>query len=183
MMDSESVITGFADLQKQLDMLAPNIEKKLLRGALRAGQAVVAEVAKSKVPASAPSSENQKLYGGYAGALRDSIRVSTTTRGGKITAKVTAGNKVAYYARFVEFGTAAHVINATKGSALSFGGKEYASLNHPGARMHPFMRPALDMASNGNSAALIAVAEYMKKRITKELDKLPDQTDGKGGAK
>ena len=35
------------------------------------------------------------------------------------------------------------VISA-KGGALSFGGNFYKSVAHPGAKPHPFMRPALD---------------------------------------
>ena len=183
MMDSEATITGLADLQKQLDMLAPNIERKLLRGALRAGQKVVADYAKARAPVGEPSQEAQRKYGSKPGDLRDSIRVTTRLKGGTVTAKVQAGASksklTAFYAHMVEFGTKAHMISAKNGGALSFGGKEYAHLNHPGAKMRPFMRPALDMAANGNSEPMQAVAMYLQSKIDKELDKLPDEVDTK----
>lgn len=176
MASSDTAVTGLAELQAFLDQLAPNVEKKLMRGALRAGQTVVANYAKGKVHTAAPSGVNKKLYGAYAGALRDSIRVVTSARGGKVVATVKAGNKTAYYARWVEYGTVAHLIKAKNGGALSFGGREYSSLNHPGAHKNPFMRPALDMASNGESAAFQAVSAYLQGKITKELASLPDET-------
>lgn len=170
---ANEIVTGLAELQKQLDMLAPNIEKKLLRGALRAGQLVTAQIAKDKVPVAQPSAENARLYGSQPGSLRDSIRVSTSARGSRVVAKLKAGSKAAFYAHFVEFGTLAHVINGP----LSLGGKVYAKLDHPGAKAQPFMRPALDWAASGESESFKAVGAYLAQRITKELSKLPDETD------
>ena len=178
-MDSEVVISGWSELQAQLDQLAVNIEEKLLRGALRAGQMMVAADAKSRAPVATPNANNQRLYGAHRGDLRKSIRVSVRASGGQVVAKAVAGNSTAYYAHMVEFGTAAHLIHAKNGGALSFGGKEYLAISHPGAKATPFMRPALDRAANANSAAFVAVGEYLQKRITKELAQLPDQADTK----
>lgn len=175
-MASEATISGLSELQALLDQLPANVEKKLMRGALRAGQVVVANYAKSRAPVATPSDVAARQYGASAGSLRDSIRVSTGVRNGKVTATVKAGSKSAYYARWVEFGTAAHLIQAKNGKSLTFGGHEYKSLHHPGAKMHPFMRPALDWASNGSGPALAAVAAYMNGKITKELASQPDQT-------
>lgn len=177
-MDSE-VITGLEDLTMQLTRLAPNIQKKLLRGALRAGQVVIANMAKDKVPVSPPSAENARLYGTTAGALRDSIRVSSRLRGTNVVATTKAGNKIAYYAHFVEFGTAAHAISAANGGALSFGGRMVDSLQHPGAVAHPFMRPALDWAATNESAPFRAVAAYLAPKLEQNLALLPDETDTK----
>ena len=162
-MASEFEIAGLADLQKQLDTLPVNIEKKLMRGALRAGQKLVLDRAKQGIH-------------NVSGDLAASLRISTSVRAGTVKATVKVGNKKAWYARFVEFGTAAHLITPKNGQALSFGGKEYASLSHPGAKKKPFMRPALDSAAVPESDVFKAVANYLQGRITKELDKLPDET-------
>ena len=162
-MDSNTV-TGLDELQKRLDTLPVNIEKKLMRGALRAGQKTVLEQAK------------QGLHN-VSGELAASLRVSTSSRGGQVKAKVTAGNKKVFYAHMVEFGTAAHVIKSKQGQALGFAGGEYASVQHPGAKKKPFMRPALDAAAVPESNAFKAVGAYLQGKITKELDKLPDESD------
>ena len=160
----EANITGLSDLQALLDQLPANIEKKVMRGALRAGQKVVLDQARQAVH-------------NVSGDLAQSLRIKTSARGGKVSATVVAGNAKAYYARMVEFGTAAHLIKPKKGKALTFGGREYASLRHPGAKKKPFMRPALDAAAGEGSAAFEAVKAYLAARIDKELAKLPDETD------
>ena len=162
-MDSDVVVTGLAELQKQLDMLAPNIEKKLLRGAMRAGTKVVLARAKQGIHS-------------VSGDLVKSLRISTSARGGVVKATLKAGNKKAYYAHFVEFGTAAHAIAAKGGGAVSFGGVAYASVKHPGATKKAFMRPALDAMAANDSPALIAVADYLRPRLETELASLPDET-------
>lgn len=163
-MTLEANISGLSDLQALLDKLPANIEKKVMRGALRAGQKVILEQARQAVHS-------------VSGDLADSLRIKTGARRGRVTATVVAGNAKAYYARMVEFGTAAHLIKPKKGKALVFGGREYASLRHPGAKKKPFMRPALDAAAGEGSQAFEAVKTYLAARINKELDKLPDETD------
>lgn len=165
---AEIHVTGLADLQKFLDTLPAKIERNVLRGALRAGAKVIEAQAKARAPVGQPSSENKRLYGGYAGALRDSIRVTTRIKGGRVTASIKAGGKNSktkadvYYAHMVEFGTSAHNIAAHIGGWLSFMNIFVKSVNHPGAKPHPFMRPALDsQASN----AVVAAADYMKQRL------------------
>lgn len=179
-MDSNDiVIGGLAELQAQLDRFAPDLEAKVLRGALRAGQMVAAQKIKDKAPEAPPNEVNARLYGGKPGALKESIRVSTSLRRGKVVAKVKAGDKVAYYAHMVEFGTAAHLIMAKKGGALTLGGRDYSVLMHPGAKAHPFMRPVFDAEANQNSEEFQAVVTYLQTRINKEMANLPDEQDTK----
>ena len=180
---SDVVVTGLAELQLQLSQLPANIERKLLRGALRAGQKVVADMARDRAPSAEPSSTAAQKYGAVTGALRSSIRVSARARGGNIVASVKAGNRAAYYAGWVEFGTRPHTIEAKDGGAISFGGKEYKRINHPGAQARPYMRPALDWAASNNSAPFQAVAAYLQRRLAQEgatpdLARLPDEADG-----
>jgi HK97 gp10 family phage protein len=179
-MDSNDiVIGGLSELQAQLDRFAPDLEKKILRGALRAGQMVAAKKIKDKAPEAPPNDENARLYGAKMGSLKDSVRVSVSARHGKVVAKVKVGNEVAYYAHMVEFGTAAHLIMAKKGKALTFGGRDYSFLMHPGAKAHPFVRPVFDAEANQNSEELQAVVTYLRTRIDKEISKLPDEQDTK----
>lgn len=142
---------GGAELQKFLDQLPAKVEANVMRAALRAGAKVIEEEAKRNVPVD-------------SGDLRDSIRVSTRSKRGTVTASVKAGNKKAWYWRFVEFGTAAHSIDGKKGGPLSFNGLFTRSVMHPGARAKPFMRPALDAKAN---EALEAVGQAIAKRLTK----------------
>jgi HK97 gp10 family phage protein len=166
-------VTGLKELQAFLDDLPQKMEKNIMRGALSAGARVIRDAAKVNAPVAPPNANNARKYGGYAGALRDSIRVSSRIKGGTVTASVKAGGKAGksgrgadvFYAHMVEFGAAAHVITAKDGKALAFGGGVYKSVNHPGIKAKPFLRPALD----GNAgAALVAVGEAIKKRLTKQ---------------
>ncbi len=135
-----------------LSALPEKIEKNIMRGALRAGAKVIMDEAKRNVPIK-------------SGDLRKSLRLSTNSKKGVVTATVKAGSKKAYYWRFVEFGTAAHVIHAKKDGALVFGGIFSKLALHHGARAKPFMRPALDTQAN---VAIQAVGDTIKKRLTKE---------------
>lgn len=144
-------IKGFSALQKMLETLPAKVEGNILRSALRQGAKTIAEEAKAQVPV-------------RYGDLRDSIRTSVKMKNGKVMAVVKAGNKKAWYWRFVEFGTGAHKITGKDGKALAIGGGVYKSVDHPGAKPTPFMRPAMD----GKSAeALQAIGEQIKKRLTK----------------
>lgn len=175
----ETQITGLDELQKALDQLPVNVERKILRGALRAAQKVVMDRAKQLAPTAPPNKENQDLYGGYAGALRDSLRISTRKgRNGQVIARVIAGNKTAYYAHMVEFGTAKHLIKPKNRKSMLIAGMMREVVNHPGAQKKPFMRPAADAAMSESSEAMDAFKAYMAPRITKEISELPDESDG-----
>lgn len=147
-------VKGLAELQTFLDQLPAKMEANVLRGALRAGAKPILEAAKSAAPVGEPSETNRKRYKLYAGALKDSIRISgrIDKRNGNVTASVKAGGKTksgadVFYAHMVEFGTKPHVIGDG---------------THPGVQAKPFMRPALDAQSG---AAIVAVGEYIKKRL------------------
>lgn len=162
-MASEVVkIHGLRELEKKLNALPERIEKNVVRGALRAGARVIANEAKALVPVE-------------DGTLKKSIRVSARVdrQAGQVRSKITAGNKEAFYAHMVEFGTAAHMIapkqTAEPKKAIAFEvngeGVVVSHASHPGAKEKPFMRPALD---NKATAAVEAFAEYAGKRIEAE---------------
>jgi len=178
---SEFRVEGMDHLHKQLQTLPAKIEANVLRGAVRAGQKVIADKAKSLVPVS-------------SGALRKSIRVTSSRQAmkrGVVRADVVAGNKAAWYARLIEFGTASFYTGSgksvrkpytirAKGSdgkdvgtgkkrrALRVGGSFVSQVTHPGIKPRPFMRPASDLLGG---QALEAFADYVRKRLPKEIEK------------
>jgi len=142
-------VKGLDELQKFLDELPVKIERNIMRSALRAGMNVIKPIAAANIHV-------------VSGTLAKSLKVGTRARGGKVTA--TLGTKV-FYAKFVEYGTRPHTITARDG-ALRFGGGFYKSIEHPGiVRPRAFLRPALDTQAQ---AAVIAVGEQIKARLTKE---------------
>lgn len=184
-MTSEFKVKGLSQLNDVLQQLPENLEKGLMRQALRAGAQEIAAEAKRRVPVN-------------TGRLRDSIRVTVSAKRGKVTAAIRAGGrdtrkrvvrnasgriKVAYdnafYAIWVEFGTSAHAIGAKFAKALVLRANRRATagsakrwmrgelviegVHHPGARPRPFMRPALDVKAQ---AAVIAAANLMKERLS-----------------
>lgn len=142
-------VKGLADLQKFLDQLPVKMEKNVMRGALRAGMNTVKPVAKA-------------IIRSVSGLLAKGLKVGTKAKGGTVTATLKATGKHGWLARFVEFGTAAHKIAALKVPALWFGGLFVKSVNHPGAKPHPFMRPALDSQAQN---AVVAAGNYAKVRL------------------
>ena len=147
-------VHGLSDLGKVLQTFTLKLERNVIRGGLRQGANVVKEQVLVNVPVAEPSDRNRERYGGYAGALRDSVRVSTRSYRGKVSASVKAGGMKTkggadvYYANWVEYGTRPHM-NGARG-------------HHPGARPKPFMRPALDTEAQ---RAVIAVGNYMRNRL------------------
>ena len=148
-------VKGLADLDRYLKEFPAKLEAKILRGAMRAGSKVFLDLAKQKVPSK-------------TGALRKSLRISTRLKQGRTSATVVAGDKVAFYAHMVEFGTARHWIKPSKRKSLFFAGIMRETIDHPGARPQPFMRPAFD---EGTQGAIEASRDYTARRIEKEMAK------------
>lgn len=142
-------VKGLKALNDLLQTLPVKIERNVLRGSLRAGMNVVKPVAQANA---------RKASGLYAAGLK----VGTRARGGQVTASLKATGKHAHLGPWLEFGTRPHRIVAKDSGGLSFGGIFARSVQHPGARPFPHMRPALDSQA---PAAVVAAAEYMKKRL------------------
>ncbi|NHZ62609.1 HK97-gp10 family putative phage morphogenesis protein [Massilia genomosp. 1] len=103
------------------------------------------------------------------GELRDSIRASIKEVGTKVLASVTAGGAAPggvyiAYAHLVEFsGAAPHRIEAKSGRRLTFNGRSYKAVDHPGMKARPFLRPALD----ARTLDAIALVEQEVKSVLK----------------
>lgn len=162
-------IKGLSQLQKFLDEVPAKVERNIMRGALRAAANVTRDQARSNIASK-------------SGQLAAGLKVSTSARGGTVTASVRARGPHGYIAHMVEFGTKPHFIhvqesergvNRRTGRPLSMGtvnrrvlaiGATFIgpTVHHPGAAPHPFMRPAADQtATTGARAA----AEYTKRRL------------------
>jgi HK97 gp10 family phage protein len=169
---AEIAVHGLAELDALLKTLPAKVEANVLRGAVRAGQKVVAERAQALVPED-------------TGALKRSVRVKTdfrAARRGFVRADVVAGGKSAWYANLIEFGTGQHysgqggkskrapyqIKPTRRDGALYFGGTIRKAVTHPGIRPQPFMRPAAELL---DGPALDAFVAYVQKRLPKELAK------------
>jgi len=166
--DQSISISGLADLQKMLDELPAKIESNIMRGALRAGANVYRDRARAAAPV------------GKTGKLKKSIKVKASVRRGRVTASVVAGGGDAWYAKFVEFGTASfyegngktvgapYEIKPKKGKALKFGNVFAPSIVHEGVRPTGFMRRAFD---GGTNEVIDQTAAYIRMRIGREIIK------------
>lgn len=145
-------IVGAAELQKTLRELPVQIEKNVLRGALRVAGKVFEAEAESLVPVD-------------DGDLKESIRVSAgAKRNGRVWAHVKAGGKKAPHAHLVEFGTRPHEIRPKGAVSLFFAGIFSKVIQHPGSKPQSFMRRAFDRKA---AAAIAAFVDYAKGRIEK----------------
>jgi HK97 gp10 family phage protein len=158
-------VKGLADLGKVARALPIKIECNILRGALRAGMAPIRADAKHNAAKA-------------TGALASGLKVSTSAKRGTVYAKLRTTGKHDYIARFVEFGTALHVISGRNGKMLRIPqvGRGFAFVRsvEVSARSQAFMRPAIDTQTD---AAILAVANYIRNRLTAEGINIPDGGD------
>lgn len=176
---NNQIIRGGRELDELLKTLPDKLQKNIVRGMVRAGAAEFLPIVKAKIPVD-------------QGDLQASARITTRAqKDGKITASVKVGNKIAWYAKFVEYGTRPHLIsvnaeergvNRRTGKALSMTtvnrralqiGQNFvgASVQHPGAKPHPFMRPAAD---EGFAQAIQAAEKKLRQRLTKQGLNVPE---------
>lgn len=179
MSTQEQTVVGGRELDDLLKTLPANVEKNIMRGALRAGAAVVLPEVKQRIPID-------------SGQLRASARITSRYKKGDVTASVKVGNFVAWYAHLVEFGTRPHVIkvddrdravNRRTGRLVTIStvnrhlrlGRVLVgpSVQHPGTSAHPFMRPAIDATFN---QAVAAVTKRIRERLNKRGLFTTDQT-------
>jgi len=167
-MASSVEIKGLAELNKALQDLPAKIERNVLRGGLRAG-AKVMEAEAVRRCSEAPPTFDSVQRGARKGELKRSIRVTMRASQGTVRARLKAGNRLAWYAHLVEFGTARHWIKPKSRKSLFIAGLLKEVVDHPGAKPKPFMRPAFDGKWR---AAVDAMANYIRERLPKEIGKL-----------
>jgi HK97 gp10 family phage protein len=150
-------IAGGKALAEFLQTLPLKLERNIMRSALGAGARVIVNEAKNNVPVD-------------AGDLKASGKVVTNSKRGYVEANARFGSKKAWYGRFVEFGTAPHLIKGKNGGMLKFTARDGKSVetpqvSHTGAKAKPYLRPALDSKAEEASRA---VANKIRERLTKE---------------
>ncbi len=164
-------VSGRAEVRQFIQRTPAELEEKVLRGAARAAANVVANEAKERTQSK---------------EVRGAIKVSTRKpEGGRIIAKVQVRGPGAYLAPWEEYGTSPHLISVDESQrngmsigrinklakqpdsnhSLVIGGKFVgATVLHPGARAHPFLRPALDIKE---TEAIGAAQAYIAARVTR----------------
>lgn len=157
-------VSGQADVQRLFESIPANATA-ILRGAARAAANVVADEAKLR---------------SISAEVSGAIKVRASTKGGTAVGKVQVRGPGAYIAPWLEYGTAPHYISVNdtdragrsigrinrlgKEGSLTIGGAFVgASVFHPGARAHPFLRPALDTKE---AEAIAAAQTYINSRVT-----------------
>lgn len=162
-------VRGKTEVKRFIGRVLPDLQSKVLRGAARAAATVVAEEARERTQSS---------------EVRDAIKVSTKAEeGGRIIAKVQVKGPGAYLAPWEEYGTEPHFISVDESQrngmsigrinrlakapdsshSLVIGGNFVGTtVLHPGARPHPFLRPALDAKE---SEAIAAAQGYITSRV------------------
>lgn len=151
-------VAGLKELQAALKELPQRIARNVLRGAVGAGAAVIRNEAKARAPVSTgdaraghppPGTLRRSIYQKQIRELSSAVKQTFyvgVRKGKHYRNQGKKGNlsQDAYYAKFVEFGTAKMAAR-------------------------PFMRPAFE-AKKGE--AVQAIKDYLAKRIPEEVDKL-----------
>lgn len=168
-------VRGRGAVSRFLNQLPEEIAAKLLVGGARKGATVIADEAKA-------TTKSKEIAG--------AIKVAVKREEGRIVARVQVKGAGAYLAPWEEYGTDPHFIAVDDsqragttvarinrldraarkegrigpGQSLVINGEFVGdTVHHPGARAHPFLRPALDRKEG---EAIAAVRDYIAARIT-----------------
>ncbi|HEY9581115.1 MAG TPA: HK97 gp10 family phage protein [Rhizorhapis sp.] len=163
-------VKGRSEVKSFIAGLPEALVNRVLRGAGRAAADVVAGEAKAR-------SISDEVSG--------AIKVATKREDGRIIAKVQVKGPGSYIAPWLEYGTDPHFISVDDsqrdgmsvrkvnqkvtaaggdGSLVINGHFVGTTVFHPGARPHPFLRPALDIKEG---AAIQAAQNYITARVSK----------------
>lgn len=159
-------VKGLDRLKRQIAAL-PRLQVEAASGALQQNAAELAGAIARAVPARggdlaasvgwAPAGQSPATSA--SGAFRASSTSSTVVKGGAgLAYEVYAGNNTAFYARFVEFGTAPGV-RGEKATDPS-GRERKVARTHPGSRAQPFFFPTVR-----------ALKSRMKSRVVRSANK------------
>lgn len=166
----EIKIEGAKELDAALKALPQNVAKRALIPSLRSGANVLRAEVRSKAP-DGPAAPHPKY-----GQLKDNIRTTVEKRGDGWTAIVHTGR--AFWARFLEFGTAARRVRTRKpgkrpvlSDGKQFFGEEVAPMP-----ARPFFRPAWDVKG---MEVLQRIGQRLGENINKEAERLAARGPGK----
>lgn len=163
-------VSGRSEVKRFIGSIPGKLTADVLRGAARAAAKVVAAEAKER---------------SISPEVSASVKIATSSEDGRIIAKIQTKGAGAYIAPWLEYGTSPHFISVDdsqrqgmsvgrinrlsneEGSShsLVIGGNFVgATVFHPGARPHPFLRPALDIKE---AEAIAAAQGYITSRVTR----------------
>jgi len=151
---------GLSKLLKTL----PKEGKREIRKAVIAWSKNVRDRARALAPVARVPIDRGKRFRGKAwkvtqpGTLRDSIRIGVFAGGLAAKAGVFGERrKVAFYAHFVEYGTAPHYnVAGAKRKQVIRNLVRNGKSKHPGSRAQPFLRPAARAAGQAGAAEVVA---------------------------
>lgn len=129
---ARSSILGLAKLHRKIAKL-PDQARDEIRAAMEKVAGQVVDMAQSLVPVSSGRLRHS-IGWTWGRPPRGSISIASVARsklGAGMTITIYAGNDEAFYARWVEFGTAAHLNRGL-----------YAGTRNPGTQARPFFYPA-----------------------------------------
>ncbi|ADH87357.1 phage protein, HK97 gp10 family [Ancylobacter novellus DSM 506] len=129
---ARSSIVGLAKLHRKIAKL-PEQARTDIRAAMEKVAEQIVDLARSLVP-TVSGDLRDSIGWTWGRPPRGSISLGTVARaklGASMTITIYAGNDEAFYARWVEFGTAAHV-----------NGGLFAGTRNPGTQARPFFYPA-----------------------------------------
>lgn len=135
---------------REVDDWLKGLAEPKLKKALRASTTAGAKSAVPIIRAATPVGK-KGMTGKYphsAGNLRGLVRHKAMKKRYGIGSVVAPMGGAAYYRKYVELGTKAHIIAGRDGGFLNIGGRYLRAVRHPGARPRHFMEGAA-----GNAAA------------------------------
>lgn len=161
-----AAVKGKEAVNRFIAALPEKLRTDVLRGAARTAAKVVSEEAKER---------------SVSREVANHVRVKTRLAGDHVRGTVYVAMKGYNLPLWLEYGTAPHFISVddsqragmsvrrindnTKAGALVINGQFVGdTVHHPGARPHPFMRPALDTKQD---EAIGAAQQYINSRVTR----------------
>ncbi len=156
MIETTFDIKGFKELDETLKQFPAKLQKNILKDATREGAKVIQKAAIAMCPVK-------------TGQLSKGIKVRVgKKRKDQYTVTYIVGLlKKAFYGRHVEYGTGSHFIKAKNKKVLVNKNTMYGTeVHHTGAKMKPFMRPAID---NYAGQAIDAIKNKLIQGIEKNL--------------
>lgn len=179
----EMQLTGFDDLDQNLKAFTVQVQDKLLSNALVAGAQEVKTEMQQQAPREHSIGPMQKADQHIADNIV--IKVEKNPINSAAEVYVGPGKSTSYKARWIELGVTAHAIVARMTRQMRKQGikakRVLASpeqifgthIEHPGLSPRPFMRPALQAATQRAIAAIRdSLAKNLKTAIRREANKM-----------
>jgi HK97 gp10 family phage protein len=155
-----ATILGLKELQRKLALM-PKVAKIRIRQAMEAGADEIVALAKNLVPVH-HGELKKSIAWTWGKAPKGSMTLATVSAiESDLTLTIYAGDDKAFYARWVEFGTAAH--NVAKGGGTVGGKKQLergGGVSHSGSAAHPYFY-----------VSYRALKKRVKSRITRAINK------------